>query len=965
MKNNLKPIYELFEKFGKEIKFSIGQCLCSDEYLPGQILLIKSGNARLIGKINGKPIALKKLGPGEIIGMASILKGQPCEEVRASQDLIALSLRDNYFQESYLNKFEIKKSCDTNLWEAELIFLLKNYLEGNLKGEISPSEYLKLIFDQSQIITSISSLKNNNLMNEKKIFCSSSYGKLEDKLEINNEKELENFLKKDSIFSPRAILLNEKKIKLEFDYKLVKKDIKKQKVLPTIEEAPILPPKSNLNKFIEDQKILIKGEGSIEGTIACFQILSNIIDFPFRRDAIEKGLKEYLKDNQFVTLQYCAKIALYHGLQVNISKISTKVASRIITPALIPWKNSFAVLVESKPTLLKIASPSEGFLTIELNNIEKVFEDGIDVLLLEKTNLTQEKKFSFSWFLPFIRNYKSVLIQVLIAGFVIQLFTLANPLLIQVIIDKVITQRSLDTLQVLGIALFLVTILEGILTGLKTFLLSETTNRIDQKLASQVINHLLSLPLNFFQNRPTGELSSRIGELEKIRTFLTSQAFSTILDLIFSLIYIFVMLLYSVSLTLISLLVLPIQVFITLIGAPLFRRQFRNVAEANAKTQSHLVEILNGIETVKAQNVENVSRWKWQDLYSRYINSSFEKTITGTTLVQLSQVLQKISQLFVLWMGAGMVLQGSITLGQLIAFRIISGYVTQPLLRLSTIWQNVQELKVSFERLADVIDSPGEKSDIEKSKISIPEIKGSITFENINFNFLKNTKPILENINLSIKEDHFIGVVGQSGSGKSTLMKLLPRLYNPDSGRILIDGYDIQKVELDSLRNQIGIVPQEPLLFSGTIRENISLANPEINEEEIINVAKLANAHDFIMELPDGYSSKVLERGSSLSGGQKQRITIARTLLKKPKILILDEATSALDYESEKKVCSNLLNNVSNCTVFAITHRLSSIKNADSIIMMHKGKIDEVGTHKELIKKRGRYFALYQQQESN
>ena len=184
---------------------------------------------------------------------------------------------------------------------------------------------------------------------------------------------------------------------------------------------------------------------------------------------------------------------------------------------------------------------------------------------------------------------------------------------------------------------------------------------------------------------------------------------------------------------------------------------------------------------------------------------------------------------------------------------------------------NVQELKVSFERLADVIDSPGEKSDIEKSKISIPEIKGSITFENINFNFLKNTKPILENINLSIKEHHFIGVVGQSGSGKSTLMKLLPRLYNPDSGRILIDGYDIQKVELDSLRNQIGIVPQEPYSFSGTISENISLANPEINEEEIINVAKLANAHDFIMELPNGYSSKVLERGSSLRWRSKTK----------------------------------------------------------------------------------------------
>ncbi len=423
------------------------------------------------------------------------------------------------------------------------------------------------------------------------------------------------------------------------------------------------------------------------------------------------------------------------------------------------------------------------------------------------------------------------------------------------------------------------------------------------------------------------------------------------------------MIIYSLSLTLISLAVLPIQIGLTLLGAPLFRRQFRNVAEANADSQSHLVEILNGIETVKAQNVEINSRWKWQELYSKYINRSFEKTLTGTTLIELSQVLQKISQLFVLWVGASFVLKGQITLGQLIAFRIISGYVTQPLLRLSTIWQSIQELKVSFERLADVIDTPRELSEIEKNKIQMPKINGAVTFEKINFSFSKGNKHILKNINLKLEAKQFIGIVGQSGSGKSTLMKLLPRLYSPDEGKILVDGYDIHKVELDSLRAQIGIVPQEPLLFSGTISENIALSNKDIKQEEIINAAKIADAHDFIMELPNGYSTEVKERGSTLSGGQRQRITIARTLISKPSLLILDEATSSLDYESEQRVCNNLLNNLSNCTVFFITHRLPTVRKADTIILMHKGNVEEIGMHKDLMDKKGRYYALYKQQE--
>ena len=324
--------------------------------------------------------------------------------------------------------------------------------------------------------------------------------------------------------------------------------------------------------------------------------------------------------------------------------------------------------------------------------------------------------------------------------------------------------------------------------------------------------------------------------------------------------------------------------------------------------------------------------------------------------------MQKISQLLVLWVGATLVLKGQLTLGQLIAFRIISSYVTQPLLRLSTIWQNIQELRVSFERLGDVIDTPQESDNLDKQKISMPPVNGKVRFEDVTFSFDQNNSNVLNNVSFEIDKGQFVGIVGESGSGKSTLMKLLSRLYSPNLGKVKIDDYDINKVELYSLRRQIGIVPQEPILFSGTVMENIALTQSEASNDEIIKAAKLAEAHDFIMNLPFGYSTEVGERGSSLSGGQRQRIAIARTLLNKPNILILDEATSALDYNTEKKLCDNLINNLKNNTVFFITHRLATIKNSDLIIVMHDGKLDELGSYKQLMSNKGRYYALERQQ---
>ncbi|MBD2020207.1 peptidase domain-containing ABC transporter, partial [Leptolyngbya sp. FACHB-36] len=542
------------------------------------------------------------------------------------------------------------------------------------------------------------------------------------------------------------------------------------------------------------------------------------------------------------------------------------------------------------------------------------------------------QKFGLNWFLPSLHKYRRVLLEVFVASFFVQLFGLANPLITQVIIDKVLVQNSPNTLQVLGIFLVVIAIFEAVLTSVRTYLFVDTTNRIDLALGSEIIDHLLRLPLRYFERRPVGELATRVNELENIRQFLTGTALTVVLDAVFSVIYIVVMFIYSWVLALVALATLPLFMVLTAGVSPIVRRQLRTKAERNAEAQSYLVEVLSGIQTVKAQNIELRSRWQWQERYAKYVSAGFRTVATSTTASSTSHFLNQLSGLLVLWVGAYLVLQGTLTLGQLIAFRIIAGYVTSPLLRLTQLWQNFQETALSLERLGDIIDTPTEADDLDRQNIPMPVIEGTVKYDNVSFRFNPSGPMQLNNVTLEFPSGVFVGIVGQSGSGKSTLMKLLPRLYPLESGRILIDGYDISKVELYSLRQQVGIVPQDTLLFEGTVQENIALNAPDASAEEIIAAAKIAAAHEFIMNLPNGYNTRVGERGSSLSGGQRQRVAIARTILQNPRLLILDEATSALDYDSERQVCLNLADAFEGRTVFFITHRLSTIRNADIIL---------------------------------
>jgi len=915
------------------------------------IYIIKSGSARVLGSDkNKKLISFFKLLPGDIIGFTSY-KYELHEHIIAAESIELYVVNIDIWLKILIQNIKFKREIYSKLYKQEFLnFILYFY---NKTPKIL-DDFENLVIDsyqESGIVNTTVKAIQEKLNLGYKIF---NLSKFSSKSDLFEEITLSNLDKIESSDEQRLIY-----IKKEFiDYFEERKNVVNSNIKKETREDI----KSN-NYYNSSKNFkLLTGKDEISQDIATILMLADLLEMSVRKDSIRSILEDFKNNKQKIDLITYGKIISSIGLQVSVSIFKKSDLERINLPVLIIWENSLRLIKEVRQNSFILASPIDGYVEIHASQIENKYPNGIEYLIFNRINITPTDRFNLNWFLPVLSKYKSVLFQILISSFVIQLLTLANPLLIQVIIDKVISQRSLDTLQVLGIALLTLTIFEGFLISIKTFLFAETTNRIDQRLGSEVIDHLYRLPLEFFDRRAVGELGSRVDELEKIRNFITGQGLTTILDSFFSIIYIGIMLIYSVKLTIISLLVLPIQITLTIIGAPLFRRQYRETAQNNARTKSHLVETLNGIQTIKAQNIETDSRWKWQDLYSKYIASSFKKTITSTAISQLSQVLQKISQLLVLWIGASMVLEGKLTLGQLIAFRIISSYVTQPILRLSTVWQTLQELNVSFERLGDIINIKKEKEEADNENISMPKISGLLKFENVDFNFIKSNVNSLTNINLNIKPGTFVGLAGKSGSGKSTLTKLIPRLYKPTKGTVSIDNYDVTKVDLYSLRRQIGIVPQEPLLFAGTILDNLRINNKNASDELIVKATKRANAHEFIMNMPDGYNTQIGERGSSMSGGQRQRIAIARTLLAEPKMLILDEATSALDFESEKIIVDNLINSYKDLTVIFISHRLQTLENADLIIMMEDGKIIESGTHLELLNNKGSYSYLYNQQ---
>jgi ATP-binding cassette subfamily B protein len=577
--------------------------------------------------------------------------------------------------------------------------------------------------------------------------------------------------------------------------------------------------------------------------------------------------------------------------------------------------------------------------------------------------IQKQERFNLGWFLPAVLKYRTLLMEVLLASFTLQILGLTTPVITQVVIDKVMVQNSISTLHVMAIALLGVAFFEAFLGILRMFIFTHTARRLDLSLSAQLFRHLLRLPLSYFEARRVGDTIARVQELENIRQFLTGTALTVVLDAFFAVVYLVIMFYYSPTLTWVSLAVIPLFAILTLIATPILRNWLNETFNRSADSQSFLVETVTGIQAVKAHTAEKVARERWEGLFARFVRTGFKASTTSNISSHIADFLTNLSYLLILWVGAGLVIEQKITIGQLVAFQMLSGRMTGPLLRLVQLWQNLQQVFLSVDRIGDILNSAPEAE--AGSGLVLPSLKGQVAFDQVFFRYQPNQEPVLRGISFNVEPGMLVGVVGRSGSGKSTLSKLLQRLYPVESGRILIDGFDIKSADLASLRQQIGVVLQEDFLFNGSVLDNISLGNPDISAEQVIEAGRLAAAHDFISELPHGYESNIGERGTALSGGQRQRLALARLFLSQAPILVLDEATSALDAETEQQVLQNLQKVSQNRTVFLIAHRFAPLKRADLIVVLEKGVLVEKGTHNELLQSKGLYWSLYQRQQAS
>lgn len=584
-------------------------------------------------------------------------------------------------------------------------------------------------------------------------------------------------------------------------------------------------------------------------------------------------------------------------------------------------------------------------------------------ILLAKPRLPApyQGRFGLAWFVPYVTRYRGPLSQVLVASLVLQLFALLTPLTTQVVIDKVLVHRGLVTLDVVAAGMLLLLAFEGVLGGLRAYLLAHTTSRIDVDLGMWVVRHTLRLPLAYFEARRVGDTVARIRELESVRHFLTGPPLTAIVDTLFAGVFVAIMLLYSVSLTGVAVAALPAYAVLSLVVTPLLRRAVEERAQRGAESHAFLVESVRGIETIKAMAAEPLLERRWEEHLAGLVRASFRAGQLGQVAGHIASTLGKLTALAILWMGARAVMEGELTVGELIAFNMLASRVTGPVLRLVQLGQELQQARVAVERLADLLEAPTEVP-ASGSQLSSGRVEGRIRFEAVSFSYRVGHPDALRELSFAIEPGEVVGIVGPSGSGKSTVAKLLSRLHVPQRGRILVDGLDVAHCHPAWLRRQVAVVPQETTLFTGSVRENIAWADPGLPLDSVIGAAKLAGAHDFIMGLPAGYDAAVGEHGALLSGGQRQRLGLARALVMRPAILVLDEATSALDYESERAIERNLSVICRSRTVLVITHRLNLVRRANRVIVLEAGGLREQGSPSELLAAGG-YFAGWEREQ--
>lgn len=750
------------------------------------------------------------------------------------------------------------------------------------------------------------------------------------------------------------------------------KDKNSTDLVPSESKKPKKPKKGSMAEQVKKYEKTLKAKvreieegGRVNGVdtgLACLVAIAKYYNIPADYRQLERAYVLQEGSVDFITLVRAArelklKARIYNGL-------TEADLSRLVYPAMIQMRSGRKIVIT---TILEgdiyIMDPLFSQQPVKAEKYKLLADWTGDAILFTRRYELDEKKseFGFKWFLPVVSKYSTFLKNVLWMSLILQLLGLASPFFTQNIIDKVLVHRAADALDILVLGMLICTVFQTWMMALRAYLFTNITSKMDVALSSRLFKNINSLPLSYFQKWQVGDVVSRIGELETLRGFMTGSSLTIVLDIVFAIIYFGVMFLYSKVLSVVVLVMIPLFVILNLVVAPIFKRLINEQFLIGSENRSFLIETITGMRTVKGSSVENNFIRRYEEMLARLVNAAFSVIQVANIANSIGGFFHSIFNLAILWVGAYYVMEGDITVGELIAFQMIAGQLIAPIMRLINQWQSFQQVRVSMERLGDIMNEDTEPS-FNPSRTTLPSLRGDIAMEKLTFSYTPEGGKVLDNINIRIPAGMKVGIVGRSGSGKSTLTKLIQRLFLPDNGRILIDGVDIAQVEPAWLRRQIGVVLQDSKLFSGTVEENIMIAMPNATHEDVVKAAQLAGADEFISQFPNGYETFVGERGSLLSGGQRQRISIARALISDPKIIIFDEATSALDYESENAIMSNIDTIAKGRTMLMIAHRLSTVRDCDAIIVIDRGRIIEAGSHDELLKRNGAYAKLYQAQ---
>jgi ATP-binding cassette, subfamily B, bacterial HlyB/CyaB len=684
----------------------------------------------------------------------------------------------------------------------------------------------------------------------------------------------------------------------------------------------------------------------------------------------ERLIHDYAVDNRPVTTRQLLRIARDAGLRARRTELTWHSLVRLgdAYPILAQLENGNWVVVASvvpggEQEIIRVLDPlaqRPEVLLLTERDFSKSWRGSVVLVKRDYRLVDADQPFGFRWFVPELIRQRALFRDVAVAAFVLYGLGLTMPIFFQLVIDKVLVHQSYATLTVLTAGMAVALAFDAAFTFLRRYLLLYATNKIDIRVATRTFGHLLDLPISLFEQASAGVLVKHMQQTSRIREFLTGRLFLTLLDAISLMVFVPILILYSAKLTLVVLgfAALVGLVIMLLIGP--FRRQLQALYRAEGERQALLVETVHGMRTIKSLALEPRQRRVWDDRSAQSVSVRFRVEQISTIAQSMTGLLEKLTSVAIIGLGALDVFNGTMTIGALVAFNMLAGRVSGPLVQIVTMIHEYQEVALSVRMLGEIMNQRQEQHG--RGRGVRPVLAGRIELDDVSFRYRPEGTPALDSISFTIPAGAVFGIVGKSGSGKTTVTRLIQGLYPVQQGLVRIDGFDSREIDLAHLRKSIGVVLQDSFLFRGTVRDNIAAAKPDASIEEVAAAARAAGADEFIERLPRGLETVLEEDASNLSGGQKQRLAIARALVTNPRVLILDEATSALDPDSEAIIRQNLRQIAHGRTLVIVSHRLSTLVDADAILVIDRGKVADIGRHDQLVSRCMTYRHLWSQQ---